>query len=153
MIKMTIYLYRKCARAKQEGVIWMAVAPRPNESATDCRETGGKQGLNGAAHAPAAPRVTAMLEDPSRSEQRIRGIVRAGAICLLLFQSVYLLQKLGSADAEQVLPCHLFNLGIGFALLALAFSPGISRLWRGSIVVACAATMASTSAIVTGTLL
>jgi hypothetical protein len=31
MVKFSLYLYRKCARAKQEGVIWMTNPPNDNK--------------------------------------------------------------------------------------------------------------------------
>ena len=31
MVKFSIYLYRKCARAKQEGVIWMTTPKNDNK--------------------------------------------------------------------------------------------------------------------------
>jgi PAS domain S-box-containing protein len=125
----------------------MAVAPAPKESAGQRREWNGERSSETGSPGRAGRGATELLEELSGSAPRVRALVRIGAICAILFESAFLYQKIGSADLELTLPLHLFNVALGMVLLGFALSPWFGRYWRGLTVAACAALMASTSAL------
>jgi PAS domain S-box-containing protein len=125
----------------------MAVAPAPKESAGQRREWNGERSSETGSPGRAGRGATELLEELSGSAPRVRALVRIGAICAILFESAFLYQKIGSADLERTLPLHLFNVALGMVLLGFALSPWFGRYWRGLTVAACAALMASTSAL------
>ena len=125
----------------------MAVAPAPNESAGQRREWHGDRGPGTGSPGRAARSATGLLEDLPGSVPQVRALVYIGAICAIIFQSALLYQKIGSADLDRTLPFHLFNVALGMGLLGFALSPWFGRYWRGLTIAACAALMASTSAL------
>ena len=126
----------------------MAVAPAPKESAGQRREWHGDRGPETGSLGRAGRGATGLLEDLSGSAPRVRTLVRIGAICAVLFESALLYQKIGSAELDRTtLPLHLFNVALSMVLLGFALSPWFGRYWQGLTIAACAALMASTSAI------
>jgi len=75
------------------------------------------------------------------------GLLRAGAILMVLFQLAYATQHLVASptDFSHTEAFHFLNVAIGLFAFAATFSSLVPRFWRGACVAVCAGLMISTT--------